>query len=175
MSNTTPVPSSPIELANGPSQTLSFKETVRERHSVRSFLPTPVPDAVLRSVLEDAQRTPSNCNTQPWQVHIVSGATRDALSKALLADDEAGRMTPDFSFSTADFCGVYSERSKAQGAAYYQAIGVACEATEDRLARDTIWNFLVRRTPRCSSCLPLATMCEWLATSECTLRRCCCR
>jgi len=132
MSNTTPVPSSPIELANGPSQTLSFKETVRERHSVRSFLPTPVPDAVLRSVLEDAQRTPSNCNTQPWQVHIVSGATRDALSKALLADDEAGRMTPDFSFSTADFCGVYSERSKAQGAAYYQAIGVSREATEDR-------------------------------------------
>ena len=41
-------------------------------------------------------------------------------------------MTPDFSFSTADFCGVYSERSKAQGAAYYQAIGVPREATEDR-------------------------------------------
>ncbi len=132
MSNTISLPSSPIELADGLSQTLSFKEAVHQRHSVRSFLPTPVPEAVLRSVLEDAQRTPSNCNTQPWQTHIISGSTRDAVSKAMLADDEAGRMTPDFSFSTADFCGIYSERSRAQGAAYYQAIGVPREATEDR-------------------------------------------
>src|SRR5688572_17030580 len=91
-----------------------FRDVVRNRHSVRSFLPAPVPDAVIRSVLEDAQRAPSNCNTQPWQVHIASGAARDALSKALLAADEAGRLTPDFSFSTADFYDVYSERSKAQ-------------------------------------------------------------
>ncbi len=109
-----------------------FQDVVRARHSVRSFRPDPVPEAVLRSVLEDAQRSPSNCNTQPWQVHVVSGAKRDALSKALLAADDAGRMTPDFSFSLSDFHGVYKERSKSQGAAYYQAIGVAREATEDR-------------------------------------------
>lgn len=102
------------------------------RHSARSFLSTPVPDAVVRSVLEDAQRAPSNCNTQPWQVHIASGASRVALSKAILAADEAGRLTPDFSFSTADFYGVYSERLKAQGAAYYQAIGVPREALDER-------------------------------------------
>jgi nitroreductase len=109
-----------------------FQDVVRARHSVRSFRPDPVPEAVLRSVLEDAQRSPSNCNTQPWQVHIVSGAKRDALSKALLAADDAERMTPDFSFSLSDFHGVYKERSRSQGAAYYQAIGVAREATEDR-------------------------------------------
>jgi nitroreductase len=45
-----------------------FRDVVRNRHSVRSFRPDPVPEAVLRSVLEDAQRAPSNCNTQPWQV-----------------------------------------------------------------------------------------------------------
>lgn len=109
-----------------------FRDVVRERHSVRSFHPNLVPEAVLRAVLEDAQRAPSNCNTQPWQVHLVSGDKRDALNRALLKADEAGNVTPDFSFALADYHGVYSERSKAQGAAYYQAIGVAREAYDER-------------------------------------------
>ncbi|WP_245913566.1 nitroreductase [Nannocystis exedens] len=109
-----------------------FHDVVRDRHSVRSFLPAPVPAALLRSVLEDAQRSPSNCNTQPWQVHIVSGAKRDALSQAILAADEAGRFTLDFSFDLEDFDGVYRQRARDQGAAYYQAIGVAREATQER-------------------------------------------
>jgi nitroreductase len=110
----------------------SFHDVVRDRHSVRKFFSTPVPDTLMRAVLEDAQHAPSNCNTQPWQIHIVSGAKRDALSKAILADDATGHLTPDFSFDLRDFHGVYSERAKAQGASYYQAIGVAREANEDR-------------------------------------------
>jgi nitroreductase len=109
-----------------------FQDVLRARHSVRSFLPDSVPDAVIRSVLQDAQLAPSNCNTQPWQAHIVSGAKRDTLSEAILAADEAGHMTPDFSFATSDFHGVYAERSRAQGAAYYQAIGVARDAFDER-------------------------------------------
>ncbi|ELR0646349.1 nitroreductase family protein [Klebsiella aerogenes] len=53
------------------SESLLFRDVVRERHSVRHFLAHPVPEDILRSVLEDAQRSPSNCNTQPWQKHIV--------------------------------------------------------------------------------------------------------
>ncbi|RRZ89332.1 nitroreductase [Erwinia sp. 198] len=114
------------------SEAMLFRDVVRERHSVRNFLADPVPQDILRSVLEDAQRSPSNCNTQPWQTHIVSGSKRDALSKALLAADDAGLLTPDFSFDTSDFPGIYHERSREQGAAYYQAIGVKREDYEQR-------------------------------------------
>ncbi|UZW57249.1 nitroreductase family protein [Sphingobium sp. JS3065] len=86
----------------------------------------------MRAVLDDARLAPSNCNTQPWQVHIVSGKARDELSAALIAADDAGNFTPDFSFSLDDYHGIYSERSQAQGAAYYQAIGVARDALMDR-------------------------------------------
>ncbi|WP_256727214.1 nitroreductase family protein [Streptomyces acidiscabies] len=48
---------------------------MRARRSVRTFLPTPLPPSDIRAVLEDARTAPSNCNTQPWTVHIVSGAT----------------------------------------------------------------------------------------------------
>jgi nitroreductase len=109
-----------------------FSEVVRERYAVRAFLPDAVPDAKMRAVLDDARLAPSNCNTQPWQVHIVSGKARDELSAALIAADDAGNFTPDFSFSLDDYHGIYSERSQAQGAAYYQAIGVARDALMDR-------------------------------------------
>ncbi|WP_307173099.1 nitroreductase family protein [Streptomyces africanus] len=42
-------------------------------------------------VLEDARTAPSNSNTQPWTVRVVSGAARDALAKELLqAEEEDG-------------------------------------------------------------------------------------
>ncbi|WP_254657101.1 nitroreductase family protein [Sphingobium fuliginis] len=68
-----------------------FHDVVRERRSVRAFLPTPVPDALMQAVVDDARHAPSNANIQPWSVHIVSGAKRDELSKAMLEAEAAGR------------------------------------------------------------------------------------
>lgn len=110
----------------------SFHDVVRDRHSVRSFLPTPVPEEVIRDVLDDARHAPSNANIQPWVVHIASGGTRDALSEAMLSAEAKGEMSPDFPFGYDEFYGPYSERQREQGAAYYQAIGVSREAAEDR-------------------------------------------
>ncbi|MXP49085.1 nitroreductase [Pantoea sp. Eser] len=106
---------------------LSFKRMVRQRRSYLGFLPTPVPQETLRSVLEDAQRAPSNCNTQPWETHIVSGEKLAALSALLHQQNDAGIFTPDFSFDMDQFYGPYGERKNAQGKAYYQAMNVARE------------------------------------------------
>lgn len=107
-----------------PDTTLSFARTVRARQSCRGFLPTPVPDAILREILADAQCAPSNCNTQPWNVHIVSGAKLAALSTTLLEKNKAGAFTPDFSFDMDEYYGPYQARKDAQGAAYYGAMQV---------------------------------------------------
>ncbi|MEE2037099.1 nitroreductase [Nocardiopsis sp. CT-R113] len=118
-----------------PDSPRSFTDIVRSRRSVRGFLPDPVPAADIRAVLEDAQRAPSNCNTQPWQVHVVSGAHRDALSAALLQADRDGRFSSDFSFDYADFGdGLYLQRAQKQGAAYYQSLGVERSDTQGRHA-----------------------------------------
>ncbi|MEV5831455.1 nitroreductase [Spirillospora sp. NPDC052242] len=116
-----------------PASPRSFTDIVRSRRSVRGFLPDPVPAADIRAVLQDAQRAPSNCNTQPWQVHIVSGERREALSAQLLEADRAGRTSPDFSFDYADFGeGTYLQRAQEQGAAFYQSLGVERSDTEGR-------------------------------------------
>lgn len=60
---------------------------LRTRRSVRKFLPRPVPDEVLRQVLETATWAPSAHNRQPWRFAILktqSGRQHlaDALSTA---------------------------------------------------------------------------------------------
>lgn len=77
-------------------QGLSFAYTVANRQSCRDFLPTPVPRRVITDLLEDGQKSASNCNTQPWSVHIVSGATRVRLSGALHEAHASGRASSDF-------------------------------------------------------------------------------
>ena len=110
----------------------SFQEVIRSRQSIRQFLPTPVEEEVLREVLEDAQYTPSNCNTQPWDVHIVSGAKKEELSKALVDAVLKGQSSLDFTFDFNDYYGRYSERQKEQGKTHYEAMGIAREDYEGR-------------------------------------------
>lgn len=112
----------------------TFHNVVRKRKSCRGFLQDPVPSSIITSVLEDAQHSPSNCNTQPWNTHIVSGKTLKELSSILLRDNALGNYTPDFSFSNDHFYGTYSDRQKAQGKAWYEGMGVARGDQEERKA-----------------------------------------
>ncbi|MFE6031707.1 nitroreductase [Streptomyces niveus] len=113
--------------------TLPFAEAVHARHSVRSFRPIPLSPSDIRAVLEDAQAAPSNCNTQPWTVHVVSGAARDALSKEIIKADEEGHYSLDFTFDNADFGdGIYMNRLHDYGATLSKATGLR---REDRQAR----------------------------------------
>jgi nitroreductase len=111
---------------------LSFRETVLTRRSSRGFLSMPVPSQTIQEALEEAQRAPSNCNTQPWNTHIVSGAKRDEVSEALLIADRENRFSPDFSFSMDAYYGRYAERKNVQAATYYKVLGVAREDEEGR-------------------------------------------
>lgn len=98
----------------------------------RRFLPTALSPSDIRGVLEDAQTAPSNSNTQPWTVHVVSGAARDALGKELLRAEEEGRTSPDFTDGYGE--GLYLERSQALGASVYRARGVERSDRDGRRA-----------------------------------------
>lgn len=111
---------------------LTFDETVRRRISTRAFLPTPLSDEELNDVLQDAQFSPSNCNTQPWNVHIVSGAKKDELSQLIINNDLASIQSPNFTFSYKDFFGDYYIRSQEQARIYYEALGIDRDDKEKR-------------------------------------------
>ena len=52
---------------------MNVTEAVRSRHSIRAFLDKPVPEAILREVLETAACAASGGNVQPWRIYAVAG------------------------------------------------------------------------------------------------------
>lgn len=97
-----------------------------QRRSCRGYLEDEVPRETIEQILSAAQHTASWCNTQPWNVHIVSGEARAALSKAAIDHlmENFGQPAPsDFPFP-ASYNGVYDERRKEVGWQLYAAVGV---------------------------------------------------
>lgn len=102
------------------------------RHSCRGFLPDPLEPATLRRLFTLAQRTASWCNSQAWQVHLLSGQDTTALSERLLAHVPVAPESPDIP-GPERYEGVYQERRRACGFALYDAVGVTREDQEGRL------------------------------------------
>jgi len=58
-------------------------EAIKNRRSIRKYLPGEIDDDVILEILRDAMRAPSGDNTQPWRFIIVrSKETRAAISRA---------------------------------------------------------------------------------------------
>ncbi len=73
---------------------MNVTEALKTRISVRAFKPDPLPEALVRELLDTARFSPSGGNLQPWKVIAVSGAERDvviALAKANLPGKEDDR------------------------------------------------------------------------------------
>src|ERR1700759_4197804 len=75
----------------------AFSRLMAQRRSVRGFSQRPVPQSVLDRVFTLAALAPSNCNVQPWVVHVVSGDATARMSAALYETANSGAVpTPDF-------------------------------------------------------------------------------
>lgn len=59
-------------------------ECIETRASIRKFRPEPVPRKILLDIIKTARRSPSYKNSQPWEVIIISGTRKAALSKILI-------------------------------------------------------------------------------------------
>jgi len=71
-------------------EAVALERLLAERHSCRAFLPDEVERGTLESIFTMAQRAASWCNSQPWQVTVVSGATIRRVRDALLSPPAAG-------------------------------------------------------------------------------------
>jgi nitroreductase len=66
------------------------------RMSIRKFKPEPVPRKILREVIDAARWSPSYKNSQPWEVLILSGEKKEALTRGMVDLLERGAPTcPD--------------------------------------------------------------------------------
>ena len=92
---------------------------ITSRRSIRAFLPTPIPDATIREILEVASRAPSGTNTQPWRVHVLTGAARERLGDAITAvyndPSERAQHAEEYDYYPREWVSPYIDRRRKIG------------------------------------------------------------
>ena len=99
---------------------------IATRRSIRAFTAQPVPEARVREILSLASRAPSMTNTQPWRVHVLTGASRARLCAEILAAHEAdahGKM--EYDYYPREWRSPYLDRRRQVGWALYGLLGIA--------------------------------------------------
>jgi nitroreductase len=103
-------------------------DAIRSRRSVRAFLPTPVSRETIEAILEVASRAPSGTNTQPWQVHVLTGPALEALVTRLQQafDDPEQRSanTEEYAYYPTEWVSPYIDRRRKVGWDLYSLLGI---------------------------------------------------
>jgi len=76
---------------------MQCEAVIRSRRSIRAFKPDPVPEALVREILDEARWSPSWANSQAWSVYVVTGESLERLKGVgkILTQREAP-AGPDF-------------------------------------------------------------------------------
>tara|TARA_B100000767_G_C19595177_1_gene463184 strand:+ start:153 stop:509 length:357 start_codon:yes stop_codon:yes gene_type:complete len=70
-----------------------------QRHSCRGFLDQPVERTLVERIVTTAQKVPSWCNSQPWQLIVLSTGETNRLRETLYdAASGSAPLSPDVGF-----------------------------------------------------------------------------
>ena len=106
-------------------------EAIKARKSIRGYKPDPVPQSVVKEILDIAVRSPSSMNTQSWEFTVVTGKVLDELRRANVAKFDAG-VAPNPDLPPQSFEGQYRQRQVDLAVQLFQLMGIAREDKEKR-------------------------------------------
>ena len=112
-----------------PEQTAAVDEAIKTRHSLRAFLPTPVPRATVEEILEVASWAPSGTNTQPWQVHVLTGEALKRVAGRIqttyLDSAQNAAHKEEYAYYPTEWRSPYIDRRRKVGWDLYGLLGIA--------------------------------------------------
>jgi len=100
-----------------------LERILSKRNSCRGFLPDAVDKSLIEKWLQAAQRSPSWCNTQPWQLVVTSGEGTLRFIQGLEQAMKSERRAPDFLFPQS-YEGVCLDRRREVGFQLYDSVGI---------------------------------------------------
>lgn len=116
---------------------MNVLDAITGRQSVRAYLDRPVPPETVHAILDAARHAPSGGNMQPWQVAVVTGATKERIGAACIAAREADESErPDYRYYPEQWFEPYRSRRMTCGLALYSAVGIQ---RGDHAARRQAW------------------------------------
>ena len=112
-----------------PEQIALVDAAISTRRSRRAFLATKVPRETVERILAVASHAPSGTNTQPWNVYVLTGAAKSALSRKIMAayDDpaERARHTEEYAYYPTEWKSPFIDRRRKVGWDLYGLLGIA--------------------------------------------------
>jgi nitroreductase len=112
-----------------PEQTAAVDAAIKTRHSLRAFLPSPVPRQTIEDILEVASHAPSGTNTQPWQVHVLTGAALKRIGgriqAAYLDPEQNTAHKEEYAYYPTEWRSPYIDRRRKVGWDLYGLLGIA--------------------------------------------------
>ncbi len=112
-----------------PADTAAVDTALMTRRSMRAFLPTEVAPSEIEAILQVAARAPSGTNTQPWQVHVLTGAARqrlvDRIQKAYLDPAELATHSEEYAYYPNEWVSPYIDRRRKVGWDLYGLLNIA--------------------------------------------------
>lgn len=112
----------------------TLRSLLEERWTCRAFGPDEVPEATISDLLAVSQRSASWCNTQPWQVEVVSGPALEKMREALMAHVLSQPQESDFGWPTS-YPGAYGDRRRACGYQLYASLDISRDDQDARLVQ----------------------------------------
>lgn len=111
---------------------MELEQAMQGRRSIRGFLDKPVPKELLEEIIALANRAPSSMNTQPWHLHVLTGAPLEAVrqgnTERMLAGIPPSREIEDY----AAYQGPHRERQIEIAIQLFQAMGIERHDAERR-------------------------------------------
>ena len=96
---------------------------IRSRKTTRAFRTDDVLKSAVMELLDIARAAPSTFNTQPWQVHVLTGKAKSALSEALVRA-HSGNTHPPYAAMPSPAPADCAARQDEFGRLYYSVLGI---------------------------------------------------
>jgi len=111
---------------------MEFEELVRTRRSVRGYKKDPVPRDVIDEIISVAKGAPSSMNSQPWHVHVLTGAPLDEIRRRNMEEMEAGVKPQRDIFTHGPYEGEHRRRQVDIAKKLFAAMGIERHDAERR-------------------------------------------
>ncbi len=135
-------------------------EALNSRFTCRAFKPDPVNKEIVLKIMENATRSPSWANTQPWEIYIAGGDILESIRKGFMENFRSNVPTdPDIPFMS-DWPVKHQERMKELGIKLYKHLGIS---KGDKEAIESSWklNFKLFGAPMVIYLCMHETLSEW--------------
>jgi len=104
---------------------MKVTEALVQRKSVRAYLDQAVEPEKITAILDAARHAPSGVNTQPWQVAVVSGKTKQSLQEKIEATFRGGdKGKADYGYYPTEWKEPFTSRRKECGLLMYKTLGI---------------------------------------------------